>query len=159
MTKFRRSSVRHTDDNPRAGGGLTSMLDVIFLIIAFFAVTMTMPSEEITFAIQAAPPAAGTAPQDPLPANPTPLFASIEVRLAANADGSLAGAWVDGEAVGTEPVRLDQKLRRLRTLLAPNAPDQAVISAPKNLHYRELMRTLQVCTRAGLSKLRFVDSR
>ena len=86
--RFRRRSSRAPE---RIQLEMTPMIDIVFQLLAFFIMTFKVVTVEGDFYVQMPP--AGPASGDPV----DPLTAPLRVRLEADAEGDLAGIFLEGQ--------------------------------------------------------------
>jgi biopolymer transport protein ExbD len=152
---------------------LAAMLDMAFQLLAFFILTFKPnPVEaEIKLNLPRADDQHIVGPVDP----PGPVvhrdeLASRTLAITINSahDGRVASVSVGFDKLFDGPLeagRLRRLDRRLNDVFAvPGAPfDQVLVRVGKNLHYGELMKVIEVCTRQKLAdgtavnKISFVE--
>ncbi len=147
---------------------LAAMLDMAFQVLAFFVATYTPPSVEGQVNLRLPPPVGitreGTAPPGDTinPAETPKGLNTLVISAFSNPSGGIAFLAVGETQVGNLTA-LDNKLQ---TVLADknNPFNQVIIQFGQELHYGELMRVIEVCTkqtlpdRQRLSKLSFVEA-
>lgn len=146
---------------------LTSMLDVVFNILAFFVVTFSPPIPERNYDVHLPPPkleekAAPT--EGELPTDEPKLFESVQITLIAGPGGSLAGIQLEQKPVpvlgpgGTSA--LARELRVTAGALAGMGEDRleaATIIASPGLKYRYLIAAVDACYQANVRKIHFAE--
>ena len=141
---------------------LTSMLDLIFNVLAFFVVTFSVPRPEKNFDVVLPPPSARPAsdvtvldPVDMAELNP---FQDLTITLATGPGGALSSVRIEGSAVENGMAGLTTQLCAMRAAIrAGNTTgvDAVTIAASPTLKYRFLMSAVDSCHRAGISKINF----
>lgn len=153
---------------------LAAMLDMAFQLLTFFILTFKPSPIEGQVALRLPPPqaiAGATRPQnakkpgeDESDTSPVIAVPTLVISAFANPDGTLNSLAVGETAVGKD--RYLQALNnKLQTVLGDpaNGFDQVIVQVSSDLHYAELMRVVEVCTKqtlpdgSKLSKLSFVD--
>lgn len=121
---------------------LTSMIDVIFLLLIFFVMTFKIAAQEGDFSVKM--PIAGTG------GNPDTLNIPIKVRLRANADGELTDIVVnDSLSFGNDFAKLRGHILSLTGGNAPPTPDdgpEVEIDLDYNLRYENVIRAITAVT-------------
>ncbi len=132
---------RNRSQHKRIALDMTSMIDVVFLLLVFFVMTFKIVIPEGDFSIKM-PPAAPSQPLDVDPPEP------IRIRMRANEDGTLAGMYYGDDPLGTSFREL--RGRVLREVTRRGGPDKADIDielAPAdNLHYGHVMEAITAVT-------------
>jgi biopolymer transport protein ExbD len=116
---------------------LTSMIDVLFLLIIFFMVATKF--DELERNIDVAVPEVSQAGEDNAP--PEPIIVTVQ------ADGSIA--------IGSEVVTIEQLVARLaaaRTVAAATDP-AVVIRGDAECPFQHIAAALAACRQAGISEL------
>lgn len=148
---------------------LTSMLDVVFNILAFFVMTFSPPEAEKNFDVNLPPPLAGAVAagaQEMPPDDVEPeLFESITITLTAGPGGRLGGIRLEQKPI---PVRgpggageLARELRLMAGALRGAGKDTmrtATIVASGQLKYEALIAAVDACYQANLTKINFAES-
>jgi biopolymer transport protein ExbD len=162
---FARRKKRHLQGEVELN--LAAMLDMAFQLLAFFILTfrpapvegdvvLRMPAPRPTTSLPNAEPA-GASPQNP---NPAQGLTSLVITVDHDESGGMKSM-----AIGDQPIAGWAEFdRRLQAILGDAATgfDQVLIQVGSELHYEELMRVVDVCTRQKLadgrrlSKLSFV---
>lgn len=142
---------------------LTSMLDVIFNILAYFVITFNPPKPERNFDVALPPPKAEkTEAKSDGPDIDAAIFKDFNIALQSGPQGSLAG-------INLAPLR--PNATQPRTVVALATEMQAAIKlyggkgedafeavnivAPSNLKYSNLIAVVDACHKAGLHKINF----
>ena len=152
---------------------LAAMLDMAFQLLTFFILTFKPSPIEGQVALRLPPPQAiAGAPQknakkpgeDESDTSPVIAVPTLVISAFANPDGTLNSLAVGETAVGKDR-NLQALHNKLQTVLGDpaNGFDQVIVQVSSDLHYAELMRVVEVCTKqtlpdgSKLSKLSFVD--
>jgi len=135
-------------ENERSGLNMTSMIDVVFLLLTFFMLNLSFPAREKTMSVNL--PGSGTGNFDP-----SGLSFLLEVRNAAPAGGPPAAEiTLQGTRIGAD---FDLASRRLRKWYEdvgnPNVP--VVIDVDPSLPYRFFIRSLDATSKAGARNVKF----
>ncbi len=127
--------------NDKAELQLTSMIDVIFLLLVFFVMTFKIAAQEGDFSVKM--PIGGVGPSDS-----TDL--PIKLRLRANADGELADIVVnDSLSFGNDWGKLRGFILELTGGNAPPTPEdgpEVEIDLDYNLRYEHVIRAVTAVT-------------
>ena len=132
-------SKRTTD---KAELQLTSMIDVIFLLLIFFVMTFKIAAQEGDFGIKM--PIGGTG------GNPDSTDLPIKLRLRSNADGELTDIIVnDSLSFGNDWTKLRGYILEMTGGNAPPTPDagpEVEIDLDYNLRYESVIRAITAVT-------------
>ena len=143
---------------------LTSMLDIIFNVLAFFVVTFNPPKPEKNFDLSLPPPKQqeqqAEAPDET--DKPPEIFQDVTITLEAGADGSLAGIRVEDRPVAGIGA-LARDLATLSKMIGgvPGVGEKLeaanIIAAP-TLKYRWVIAVVDSCYQADIKKINFAES-
>ncbi len=141
---------------------LTSLLDVVFNILAYFIITYSPPMQERRFdALLPPPKAVESANENPLTdSEPAQLFRDVTVGLEADGRGNLARIRLDQKVITGGMLKLSAEIRQMVQQLAGNdkdALDTALIAASPNLKYTHIVAAIDACHNAGIKKINFAD--
>ena len=154
---------------PDASFPLSSMIDVVFLLLIFFIVTQKPITEEVL--INVSLPAPDKNPK----AIPNPMIIKIDVdkdpndttdevdrRLAGLKDQAARKKLLDEELLffrfNDSPPMEFSKLRASLAAIANGDPNSTIIiRCDPNVRYRKLIRLLDLCSELGLNSLQLVD--
>jgi len=121
---------------------LTSMIDVIFLLLIFFVATFKIAAQEGDFSVKM--PLQGSG------GNPDPTNIPIKLRLRANADGELTDIIVnDSLAYGNDWTKLRSYILEVTGGNAPPTPEEGQeveIDLDYNLRYEHVIRAVTAVT-------------
>ncbi|RMH01694.1 MAG: biopolymer transporter ExbD [Planctomycetota bacterium] len=114
---------------------LTSMIDVVFLLLIFFMVSTTFldPERQVDLELPRAPEAGAEAERQ----------AEIVVNVLADGRVSIGGAMVDDEGLRTA----------LRQAAAADPEIQVTIRGDRKTHHEHIVRVMNACGAAGLANL------
>lgn len=160
---------RGWQEMPEMKISLTSLLDLVFNILAFFVITYKPPLATKSYQVNLPPPNAKNViadANDPnafLESDVEPeVFEDITLTLTSGAGGVLTGIRLEGKPIEVSPGQriLERELQVLvgsfrgigKNLEAVN------IAAPADLKYRYLIDVVDVCQRAGFKKINFADA-
>lgn len=143
---------------------LTSMLDVVFNILAFFVATYSPPSPERNFDVSLPPPKVGAGPADlsqpqdlPTDIEQSP-FQDLTVTVTALGNGDVKGIQLEMRPIAGGFDSLAREMRATMVAMG-NAPGQkleaATIVADPGLKYRHLVAAIDACYQAGIQKVNF----
>ena len=128
--------------NEKAELQLTSMIDVIFLLLIFFVMTFKISALEGDFSVKM--PIEGTG------GNPDTTNIPIKLRLRANAEGELADIIVnDSQSFGNSWTDLRGFILKLTGGNSPPTPEEGPeveIDLDYNLHYKNVIRAITAVT-------------
>lgn len=137
--RFGRSSGNRTS----GGRPFTSLIDVVFLLLIFFLLTLKVIAPEGDFTIQMPRAAANeAAPEDPLPTE-------IRIRLVAGEDGSLVQLKLGMRELGRGPeafARLNREMDRLARFATVESPLEVEIAADYQLDYEHIVKAIGACS-------------
>ena len=140
--KFRHSGA----ESVKIETQMAPMIDVVFLLLIFFMLTLKVIEPEGDFNINM--PLGSPAPSDP----DDPKLPDIKVRLIANEDGSLRQLLLGERSLGNGASAFDELNRRIGSLISgssgsPFSEDIEVeIDADFNLNYEHTVRAFSACT-------------
>lgn len=147
---------------------LTSMLDVIFNILAFFVATYSPPAPERNFdvSLPSAKVGAGPADLNRLPELPTDIdlnpFQDVTITLSANPQGGLGGINLESKPIQGGFIALSRELRATASAVSkgsgPKLEAATIVAAP-GLKYRHLVAAIDACYQAGIQKINFGEAR
>ncbi|TWU11553.1 Biopolymer transport protein ExbD/TolR [Symmachiella macrocystis] len=123
---------------------MAPMIDVVFLLLIFFMLTLKVVSSEGDFSINMPIGA-------PAPSNEDIQTLPIKVRLTADENGQLAGVSLNNQQLGNTDVAFERlNTGILRVIGKPGNPltsDMEVeIDADFGLHYRYTVQAISACT-------------
>jgi biopolymer transport protein ExbD len=121
------------DDAPSLN--LTSMIDVLFLLIIFFMVATKF--DQLERNIDVAVPEVSQAGEDDAP--PEPIIVTVQ------ANGSVG--------IGGEVVTIEQLISRLAAARTPRGEPAVVIRGDAECAFQHIASTLAACRQAGISEL------
>ena len=124
---------------------MSAMIDVVFQLLIFFMRTLKIVEPEGDFNINM--PAVG-APSQPTDDIQLP---DIKVKLQANPDGTLAGVYLGGKALGNDQNSFKQLNLDIFKMITQAGADLAKemeveIDADYNLHFRHVINAVGACT-------------
>jgi biopolymer transport protein ExbD len=147
---------------------LAAMLDMAFQLLTFFILTFKPAPIEGEVSLRMPPPKPVAVVQDGQVAgsdlsnmNPVAGVSTLTISVFPNRSGA-----IESMAIGEAPIaNVGQLESRLKTVLSdPGNPfDQVIIQVGGDLHYEELMRVIDACTKQTLpsgeklTKLSFVE--
>lgn len=154
---------------PDASFPLSSMIDVVFLLLIFFIYTQKPIIEDVQMNVQL--PAPDTTNND-LPAIPITVevnkydrdnFADVDARLAATSDSSQQNAIRnDVQAFyvlnGSAPMPLEKLRQQLSVIAKSDAEATIMIKCDPSAKHRKLVMLLDVCDELGLTSLQLIDN-
>lgn len=159
---------RTSSDDIEVKADLTSMLDVIFNVLAFFVVTFNPPKPEKNFDVTLPPPQKQeTQAQTSDEASQEPeLFESVTIGLRAGPGGTLQSIQLEGRDLGGGGVgvpRLVNELRRTASLISVGdgsggALEAATIICDPSLKYEHLIAVVDACYQASIKKINFAEA-
>ncbi|MGL4460605.1 MAG: ExbD/TolR family protein [Planctomycetia bacterium] len=145
---------------------LTSMLDVVFNILAFFVMTFSPPKPEANFDVNLPPPkkeeAVASAQELPTEIEPE-AFNDVTIYLTATPDGKVATVSIEGVVVQNGLRGLSRELERLvgaKNVSAKSAEEKvsvANIVASKNLKYQNLVGAVDALYRLSIKRINFTE--
>lgn len=153
---------------PDASFPLSSMIDVVFLLLIFFLVTQKPVTEEVMINVELPAPDMSTVAADPL----IPItidvdkysrdnIDEIDARLAALSDRDDPNEVLKDERLyysfnGSAPMEV-ARLRERLAAVAADANSTIIIKCDPNVKYRKLIRVLDLCSELGLNSRQLVD--
>lgn len=151
---------------PDASFPLSSMIDVVFLLLIFFLVTQKPITEEVSINVELPAPDMNTNPADPL----IPITIDVDENLRDNIDeiderlarGEKPQDVLKDERLyysfnGSAPMEVARLRERLATIAAADPNSTIVIKCDSNVKYRKLIRVLDLCSELGLNSRQIVD--
>ena len=154
---------------PDASFPLSSMIDVVFLLLIFFLVTQKPITEEVMINVELPAPDMSTVAADPL----IPITIDvdtysratsdeIDARLAALSDRDDPNEVLKDERLyysfnGSAPMEVARLRERLAAVAAADANSTIIIKCDPNVKYRKLIRVLDLCSELGLNSRQLVD--
>ena len=117
---------------PDASFPLSSMIDVVFLLLIFFLVTQKPITEEVMINVELPAPDMSTVAADPL----IPITIDVDKYSRDN---------------------IDEIDARLAAGAAADANSTIIIKCDPNVKYRKLIRVLDLCSELGLNSRQLVD--
>ena len=154
---------------PDASCPLSSMIDVVFLLLIFFLVTQKPITEEVMINVELPAPDMSTIAADPL----IPItidvdkysrdnIDGIDARLAALSDRDDPNEVLKDERLyysfnGSAPMEVSRLRERLAAVAAADANSTIIIKCDPNVKYRKLIRVLDLCSELGLNSRQLVD--
>lgn len=159
--------ARRRNKSPSGGVelNLTSMLDVIFNILAFFVMTFSPPIAEKNFDVRLPPPKlqAGGGGEGGIenPDAEPQLFRDVTITLAADGAGALTGIKLEQKVIPGGPAGLARELRVTAGAIKGAGQDvleAANVVAPPNLKYRYLIEIVDACYQANIKKVNFAEN-
>ncbi|QDU59660.1 Biopolymer transport protein ExbD/TolR [Planctomycetes bacterium Pan216] len=159
-----RRSTRETPEE--AESKLTSMLDLIFNILAYFVVTFNPPKPEKNFDIALPPPQIEKQEQQTksekevsLPDEEEEILEDVTIALGAGPNGSLASVRLEGRQI--QASQLSSQLQLTAGAIGGATGDRleaATIVASPKLKYRYLIEVIDSCYKAGIKKIFFAEA-
>lgn len=150
-----RSSLSDVDLN------LTSFLDLIFNILAFFVITFNPPSPERNYDLSLPPPKAPKNAQEvELPTGDGPvakLFDDVTITLTSAPGGALGAIVIGQKNVGANTQALVRELQATAKTIGESFEAANIASDPK-LNYGALIEVVDACYRANIKKINFVKA-
>jgi len=107
--------IRNRNSGEKNELNMTSMIDIVFLLLIFFVMTFKIVEMEGDFSIKM--PLAG---QSSGVVDPTDL--PLKLRLRANADGSLAGMELNDISMGNDSIAFDKLRNQIKGMLSSSTP-------------------------------------
>ena len=154
---------------PDASFPLSSMIDVVFLLLIFFLVTQKPITEEVMINVELPAPDMSTVAADPL----IPITIDVDqysrdtideldARLAALSDRDDPNEVLKDERLyysfnGSAPMEVARLRERLAAVAAADANSTIIIKCDPNVKYRKLIRVLDLCSELGLNSRQLVD--
>lgn len=139
---------------------LTSCLDMIFNLLAFFMITFNPPKAEKNFDVGLPPPKVEKKESEgasQLPISEEQIYEDITIALGAAPDGSLASIRMEGKPV-PNPRQLAFELDRTSKAVGGATGERieaATIVADPKLKYRHLIAIVDACHLAEIKKINF----
>ena len=154
---------RKVEEVGAANVDLTSCLDMIFNILAFFVLTFNPPKPEKNFDVALPPPK----PQESTAPSETDLmiepeaFEDVTINVSAGPDGVVGAVRIEGKQVQGGITRLATELRRMAQAIGGAGGDKlsaANIVADPKLKYRHIIEVVDACYFAQIQKINFIES-
>lgn len=147
----------------RGGAGvalnLAAMLDMAFQLLSFFILTFKPAPIEGQLSLMLPPPKPATQvqpnPQNNNDGDGPPVVPSLIISVPAGADGNVAGVSIglvqafNGPATKDNLGRLDRRMKELFGVQGTPF-EQVLVRVGRNVHYSELMKVVDVCSRQKL---------
>ena len=130
--------IRNREEAQKHGLNITSMIDIVFLLLVFFVMTFKIVELEGDFSVRM--PLAGS---ESLPMDPTDL--PLKLRLMADEDGKLTSMLLNEIDLGTD---FDQLRANIVQLIGTTAPvegedgPEIEIDTDYNLRYEYVIRSI-----------------
>lgn len=123
---------------------MAPMIDVVFLLLIFFMLTLKIVPVEGDFKINMPVTA-------PAQSDDTPEIPPLTVRLTANEDGTLAGITFGSTNLGNDELAFQRLNQEIGNIVGrPDNPFredlEVTIDADYNLHYRNVIAAVSACT-------------
>lgn len=149
-------------------GGMTSMLDLIFNILAYFVVTFNPPKPEKNFDV-ALPPvkiekndAQSSSEEAALPDEDEELMEEVRITLNAGPNGSLARISVQGKEVAGGIPALARQLQVVTSAMkvgdGGESVEAAQIVASPKLKYAYVVQAVDACYKVNIKKIGFSEA-
>ena len=139
---------------------LTSMLDLVFNILAFFVMTYQPPLATKDYEVNLPAPkpqGSGTGSSaENINVDDTPLFNDLNVKLTAGEKGELAKLVIENKEVTVVEGLQVGLIREIQRLNKSVGGIEAInIASPATLKYRYLVSVVEACEQAGIRKINF----
>jgi biopolymer transport protein ExbD len=131
--------IRNREEMQRSELNMTSMIDIVFLLLIFFVMTFKIVELEGDFSVRM--PLAS----DSNTSVPDPTDLPLKLRLVANADGSLQSMSLNDIPLGTDFNQLRANVVQLVGTTAPTEGDdgpEIEIDTDYNLRYENIIRSI-----------------
>ena len=150
-----RKETNKLNPPPDASFPLSSMIDVVFLLLIFFLVTQ----KPVTETVAADPLIPITIDVDKYSRD---NIDEIDARLAALSDRDDPNEVLKDERLyysfnGSAPMEVSKLRDRLAAVAAADANSTIIIKCDPNVKYRKLVRVLDLCSELGLNSRQLVD--
>ena len=154
---------------PDASFPLSSMIDVVFLLLIFFLVTQKPITEEVMINVDLPAPDTSNVVADPLmpitidvDKNSRDNIDEIEARLAALGARDDPNEVLKDERLyysfnGSDPMELSKLRERLAIVAKADPNSTIIIKCDPNVKYGKLIRLLDLCSELGLNSRQLVD--
>lgn len=159
---------RAAENDEEVKADLTSMLDIIFNVLAFFVVTFNPPVPEKNFDVTLPPPKKQeeTKATSELPSEEPELYQDVTIGLRAGPNGTLQTIQLEGRDLGGAGVgvpRLVNELRKTAAMLNIGAADKGALEAANiiadpSLKYEHVMAVVDACYQASIKKINFAET-
>ncbi len=164
-----RREKKQSNPPPDASFPLSSMIDVVFLLLIFFIYTQKPIIEDVQINVQLPAPDVGN---NELPAIPITIevnkferdnFSDIDARLAATSDAAEQTAIKSDIQVyyvlnGSSPISLDKLKTQLANFAKSDTETTIMIKCDPSAKHRKLILLLDACDELGLTSLQLVDN-
>ena len=139
---------------------LTSMLDLVFNILAFFVMTYQPPLATKDYEVNLPAPKPQGQGQgssaESVNIDDTPLFNDLNVKLTAGETGQLAKLVIENKEVPIVEGLQSGLIREIQRLNKSVGGIEAInIVSPADLKYRYLVSVVEACEQAGIRKINF----
>jgi len=151
---------RNREEMPDMRISLTSMLDLVFNILAFFVMTYQPPLATKDYEVNLpAPKAQGQgdgSSAESVDVDDTPLFNDLNVKLTAGQNGLLSKIVIENKEVPVVEGLQTNLIREIQRLNKSVGGIEAInIVSPGDLKYRYLVSVVEACEQAGIRKINF----
>lgn len=143
---------------------LTSFMDIIFLILAFFVVTFNPPRPERNFDVSLPKPKQDTTKTQSsgeLPDEEPEVFQDVTIILGAGPNGTLSSIRLQDRPINGGITFLAQELNRVAGAIrgATNEKLEAanIVASPK-LKYRYVIAAIDACYQNQIKKINFAEA-
>ena len=139
---------------------LTSMLDLVFNILAFFVMTYQPPLATKDYEVNLPAPKPQGQGQgssaESIDIDDTPLFNDLNVKLTAGENGQLVKLVIENKDVPIAEGLQTGLIREIQRLNKSVGGIEAInIVSPADLKYRYLVSVVEACEQAGIRKINF----
>lgn len=146
---------------------LTSFLDLIFNILAFFVITFDPGKPEKNFDLSLPPPKEGKSTASAsgafeLPIGEPALFEDVTITLSAGPGGSLSAIRLGGNVIQGGTLKLVSELRAIAGSVGAatgNSLEAANIVADPSLQFTHIISIVDACHQANIHKVNFQQPR
>ena len=155
---------RRRADNSEVEGDFTSMLDMIFNLLAFFMITFNPPKPELNFDLTLPPPKKieqQTKSTEDMFAPKDEIFKDVTIRLTADENGGLAGIFVEGQKVEgiqgmiNKVMKIGGAMEGAAVSLEEGALEAANIICDPSLKYVHVITVVDACYQCNITKINF----
>lgn len=143
---------------------LTSMLDLVFNILAFFVMTFNPPKPDRSYDLSLPPPKAEKVETTEVSDGPPmDIFRDLNITVMARPDGTAGDVRIEGKTVGGGIRGLSRDLRATVGAMNRGVSDEekvsaATIIAAPGLKYRYLIQAVDACHLAGIKRVNFSEA-
>lgn len=140
---------------------LTSMLDLVFNILAFFVMTYVPPLASKDFEVNLPPPkptgqGEATLTPESFTIDDATLFNDLTIRVFASDTGDVARILVESKEIKVrENFQSLVSLEIQRVARAVGGIEAINLVFPPNLKYRHLIEVIEACEKAGIRQINF----